>query len=149
MDEPAGGSPSVDAAEGLRIIEAILEVARELARMRDVFEQADEPRREEIAALFDELSGVLRDIYGAVSEGETPFGKCLELQHYARQLPSVIGPEIGAEQAERLAKRLAEANEVEILTRALKAADRFEEIVKLAEAAGMFRTLAISTRAGR
>jgi hypothetical protein len=117
--------------------------------MRDVFEEADEPRREEMAALFDELSGVLRDIYGAVSEGETPFGKCLELQHYARQLPSVIGPEIGVEQAERLAKRLAEANEVEILPRALKAADRFEEIVRLAEAAAMLRTLAISTRAGR
>jgi hypothetical protein len=148
MDEPAG-SPSVDAAEGLRIIEAILEVARELARMRDLFEEADEPRREEIAALFDELSGVLRDIYGAVSEGETPFGKCVELRHYARQLPSVIGPEIGTERAERLAQRLAEANEVEILPRVLKAADRFEEIVKLAEAAGMFRTLALSTRAGR
>jgi hypothetical protein len=149
MDEPVGGVPSVDAAEGLRIIDAILEVARELARMRDVFEQAEEPHREEIAALFDDLSGVLRDIYGAVSEGETPFGKCLELRHYARQLPSVIGPDIGAEQAERLAQRLAEANEVEILPRALKAADRFEEVVRLAEAAGMMRTLAISTRAGR
>lgn len=132
------------------MIEAILTVAKTFSGLRDNFRKADRERRRQIAGYFLNISQCLEGIGEDLKAGATPNAKFAEMETYARELPGVIGIEIGSERADQLANALSAAAGIREGTSANMPAGSVPDGVyaSIQEASGVFRGLANSIKAG-
>ena len=131
-----------------KMIDTILSVAKTLFGFKDVLDKSHRDRKDRIASYFESISKCLAEISSKLKANKVPHGRCAEMKFYASQLPNTVGDVIGKAEAQRLAKDLESAHEVELLLSKLyQSPDRASQLAKLDEASGIFQALANSIRA--
>lgn len=130
------------------MIDTILSVAKALFDFKGEFDKSRRDRKDRIAQYFEEISKCLAEISSELKAHKYPYGKCAEMRTYADRLPRTVGDIIGKNEAQRLAKDLESAHEVELLFNQLEGSpNRRRDLAKLEEASGIFKALANSLRA--
>lgn len=130
----------------LEIFKTILEVAKALLGLSDQLRTADRQRRNDMAALFEQISNCLIAVSTEIRSGGIPHGRCAELQQYAQALPVRVRKELGDARAQELGNTLQSAYNVEGVAMNLQqlqdAGEKEPYLAQIEEASGKFRALA-------
>ena len=136
----------------LDIFKTILDVAKSLLGMSDQLRAGERQRRQDMADLFQKISGCLVAVSTEIRTGGVPHGRCAELEQYAHALPSLVEAELGSARADELGQTLHSAYNVESvamnLQRVHDTGERERHLAQIDEAAGKFQALANLVRVG-
>lgn len=136
----------------LDIFKTILDVAKSLVGMSDQLRNADRQRRNDMSALFEQISRCLEGVSTEIRAGRVPHGCCGELQQYAQALPALVQNELGDTRAKDLGNTLKSAYNVESVAMNLQQVEDAQEkepyLTQIEEASGQFRALANLVRVG-
>ena len=134
---------------GMFIIDTIVNVSKVLLGFKKNLIEEDERTRQKISDYLLGISDCLAAVYQDLVNDKIPYGRCTEMKDYARLLPETLGKAIGNTKAIDLSEMLADAHEVERLAMEFERnPDTKNELIKIDEAAGTLRALAISIKAG-
>jgi len=131
------------------IVQNIWSVAKKLFSLRKKLSEADRQKRIDIAEYLDTVSSILQEVHDSLKNDIVPHGKCKELDHYAKKMPTVITKDM-VEDVQELSDMLLEAHTVEddLWEYLNSAEDKVRELQKIEEAAGWLRGMATTIRAG-
>ena len=130
----------------------IIDAAKALFDFRNKIRENNKTRKENIAVYYEDIAKTLNKTAKELRAGNIPHGSCGKMKALAEQLPQTIGDYIGKEEADKLAKQLIDAHEIEWLVSDLGQGDEKERERRLGtmeEAAGLFDASASSIRASR
>lgn len=130
----------------------IIDAAKAIFDFRNKIKENDKTRKENIAVYYEDIAQTLNETAKELRAGNIPHGSCGKMKALAEQLPQTIGDYIGEEEADKLARQLIEAHEIEWLISDLGQGDEKERERRLGtieKAAGLFDASASSIRASR
>jgi hypothetical protein len=122
---------------------AFLDIAKSLLGLSEQLKAAKRQRREDLAKLFEGISGCLADIATQIGAGDGAHGKCGELLTYAQALPDAIRADVGDAQAAGLGTVLNSALGMRSAVSQLNEAAKKDACLQvIQEASGKFKALA-------
>lgn len=127
------------------VFTSIVGVIKEIVGISDALSQADERKRERVAAWLQELGELIQDIADKIELNDYPHNTCAQMEIMVDHFPMVIDDLIEEEKSKTIIEMLRTCTHIEQLfgeISVLKKKERDRMIVQLLHASGKLQGLA-------
>lgn len=129
----------------LAVFTGIVGVIKEILGIADAFSQADERRRERVAAWLQQLGELIQDIADKIELNDYPHNTCAQMEIMVDHFPLIVDDLIDAQKLKTISEMLRSCTQIEQLfgeMSTLKKKDRDKMIIQLLHASGRLQGLA-------
>lgn len=129
----------------LAVFTGIVGVIKEILGIADAFSQADERKRERVAAWLQQLGELIQDIADKIELNDYPHNTCAQMEIMVDHFPLVIDDLLEKEKLKTITEMLKSCTQIEQLfgeMSTLKKKERDKMIVQLLNASGKLQGLA-------
>jgi hypothetical protein len=129
----------------LAVFTGIVGVIKEILGIADAFSQADERKRERVAAWLQQLGELIQDIADKIELNDYPHNTCAQMEIMVDHFPLVVDDLLEKEKLKTITEMLKSCTQIEQLfgeMSTLKKKERDKMIVQLLNASGKLQGLA-------
>lgn len=129
----------------LAVFTGIVGVIKELLGIADAFSQADDRKRERVAAWLQQLGELIQDIADKLELNDYPHNTCAQMEIMVDHFPLIVDDLIEEEKLKTITEMLKSCTQIEQLfgeMSTLKKKERDKMIVQLLHASGKLQGLA-------
>lgn len=129
----------------LAVFTGIVGVIKELLGIADAFSQADDRKRERVAAWLQQLGELIQDIADKLELNDYPHNTCAQMEIMVDHFPLIVDDLLEEEKLKTITEMLKSCTQIEQLfgeMSTLKKKERDKMIVQLLHASGKLQGLA-------
>lgn len=129
----------------LAVFGSIVGVIQDIVGIANVFSQAEERKREKVAAWLQQLGELIKDIADKIELNEYPHNTCAQMEIMVEHFPLIVDDLLSKKQIDKLTKQLKAACNIEQLFGELNNIDKEDKdnsIIVLLNASGRLQGLA-------